>query len=53
MTAGFALRRLAPLVLFLALLAVWEGACRALQVRPVLPARAFGDLAAHCSAPGG
>ena len=39
MTAGFALRRLAPLVLFLALLAVWEGACRALQVPPYfLPA---------------
>jgi NitT/TauT family transport system permease protein len=32
MTAGLALKRLAPLVLFLALLAIWEGACRALQV---------------------
>lgn len=32
MTAGLALKRLAPVVLFLVLLAAWEGACRGLDV---------------------
>jgi len=49
MTTGLALRRLAPLALFLALLAVWEGACRALQVPAYFlpaPSAIWSDLLA-------
>jgi NitT/TauT family transport system permease protein len=47
MTGRLVLRRLAPLVLFLALVAVWEGACRLLQVPPYFlpaPSAIWGEL---------